>query len=143
MIQEWERLCFIQQEMKKLQHWMISTFPITASKWTHPDAGVFTIQETSLKETTKLKEIRGFDKRLLSPAPHYLEPYTMLNIFTYVHDAMQEVKQLQTDHGDGNVLLGIGRALGATIESLAKLTKFSFAFHLFKHGFFSRHIFKF
>ena len=33
---------------------------------------------------------------------------------------MQEVKQLQTDHGDGSVLFGIGRALGATIESLAK-----------------------
>ena len=44
----------------------------------------------------------------------------MLNIFTYVHDAMHEVKQLQTDHSDGSVLLGIGRALGATIESLAK-----------------------
>ena len=214
MIQEWERQCFIQQEMTKLQRWMISTFLNTASKWIHPDAGVlvhnvgdalqleqckkisiyrihlnrkindtcyhdfpisipsdntarflkifdrqvvrtssitlcknlpsltylrdynseyylitsegnvsaFTIQETSLKETAtiKLKEIRGFDKRLLSPAPHYLEPYTMLNIFTYVQEAMQEVKQLQTNHGDGNVLLGIGRALGATIESLAK-----------------------
>ena len=33
---------------------------------------------------------------------------------------MQEVKQLQTYQGDGSVLLGIGRVLGATIESLAK-----------------------
>ena len=102
------------------------------------NASAFTIKETFLKETAtiKLKEIRGFDKRFLSPAPHYLEPYTMLNIFTYVHDAMQEVKQLQTDHGDGNVLFGIGRVLRATIESLAKLSEFSFAFHLFKHSFF-------
>ena len=36
MIQEWERLCFIQQEMTKLQHWMISIFPNTAFEMDTP-----------------------------------------------------------------------------------------------------------
>ena len=44
----------------------------------------------------------------------------MLNIFSYVHNAVQEVKYLQTQNGDGNVLLGIGKALGIAIESAAK-----------------------
>ena len=44
----------------------------------------------------------------------------MLKIFSDVHDAMQELKNLQMDHGDGDTLLGIGKALGATLESVAQ-----------------------
>ena len=44
----------------------------------------------------------------------------MLKIFSDVHDAMQELKNLQMDHGDGDTLLGIGKALGATLGSVAQ-----------------------
>ena len=43
----------------------------------------------------------------------------MLEIFSDVHYAMQEVKSLQTDHENGDTLLGISKALGATLESVA------------------------
>ena len=64
----------------------------------------------------KTKRIRGYDKRLLKKTQEKLEPHVMLNIFSYVHDMVQEVKTLQEEQGDGNVLLGIGRALGAALE---------------------------
>ena len=41
----------------------------------------------------------------------------MLETFSNVHDAMQELKDPQIDDGDGGTLLGIGRALGATLQS--------------------------
>ena len=44
----------------------------------------------------------------------------MLEIFLNNHDAMQELKDLQLDNGDGNTLLRIGRALGATLQSAAQ-----------------------
>ena len=44
----------------------------------------------------------------------------MLEIFPDVHDAMQELKDLQMDHGDGDTLLEIGKALGATLELVAQ-----------------------
>ena len=44
----------------------------------------------------------------------------MLEIFYNVHDAMHELKDLQMDHADGDTLLGIGSALGATLESVAQ-----------------------
>ena len=44
----------------------------------------------------------------------------MLEIFSDVRDAMQELKDLQIAHGDGDTLLGIGKALGATLESVAQ-----------------------
>ena len=37
-----------------------------------------------------------------------------------VHDAVEELKDVQMDNGDGDTLLGIGRALGATLESVAQ-----------------------
>ena len=43
----------------------------------------------------------------------------MLQIFSNIHDAMQELKDLRINNGDGNALLGIGRALGATLQSAA------------------------
>ena len=64
----------------------------------------------------KTKRIQGYDKRLLKKTQEKLEPYVMLNVFSYVHDMVQEVKTLQEEQGDGNVLLGIGRALGAALE---------------------------
>ena len=42
----------------------------------------------------------------------------MLEIFSNVHDAMQVLKDIQMDNGDGDMLLGIGRALGATWQSV-------------------------
>ena len=214
MVKEWERICFLQKEISKLQHWMIATFPSTASRWIQPDSGVLVhtvgdalqieecqkiyeykvhfdrkinktcysnfpvsithdnttrflriidrhavkfspnipcksrppitylkdinnkyhmitadgnisqviLHSNTIKETKEiqLKKIKGFNEKLLTKSPHVLEPYTMLNIFTYVHDAIQEIKELQVEQGGGNVLLSIGRALGSTIESLAK-----------------------
>ena len=67
-----------------------------------------------------LQPIRGYDERLLAKPPHVLEPYAMLTSFSYVHDALNEVKNLQVQQGGGNVLVGIGKALGATIQSTAK-----------------------
>ena len=75
-----------------------------------------TISELPYFQTT---HIHGYDDRLLIHPPDKLEPYTMLEIFSDVHDAMQELKDLQMDHGDGDTLLGIVRALGATLESVA------------------------
>ena len=64
--------------------------------------------------------IHGYDDRLLTHSPDKLKPYTMLEIFSDVRDAMQELKDLQIAHGDGDTLLGIGKALGATLESVAQ-----------------------
>ena len=80
------------------------------------------LHSNTIKETKEiqLKKIKGFNEKLLTKLPHVLEPYTMLSIFTYAHNAIQEIKELQVEQGGGNVLLGIGRALDSTIESLAK-----------------------
>ena len=43
----------------------------------------------------------------------------MLEIFSDVHDAMQEVKSLQMDHEHDDTLLEMSKALGATLESVA------------------------
>eukprot|EP00111_Clytia_hemisphaerica_P021766 TCONS_00064000-protein len=40
IIQEWERLCFIQQEVSRIQRWMIAAFPTTAARWIHQESGV-------------------------------------------------------------------------------------------------------
>ena len=63
-------------------------------------------------------QIHDYGDRLLTHFPDKLESYAMLEIFSNVHDAMQELKDLQMDNGDGDTLLGIGRALGATLESV-------------------------
>ena len=76
-----------------------------------------TISELPYFQTTR---IHGYDDQLLTHSHDKLEPYTMSEIFSNVHDAMQELKDLQMDHGDGDTLLGIGKALGATLESVAK-----------------------
>ena len=60
MIQEWEKLCFILQEMTKLQHWMISTFPNTASKWIHPDAGVLVHTVDNVLQLEQCKQISNY-----------------------------------------------------------------------------------
>ena len=75
---------------------------------------------TSELPAFKTTRIHGYDNRPLTNSPDKLEPYTMLEIFSNVHDAMQELKDLQMDNGDGDTLLGIGRALGATLQSAAQ-----------------------
>ena len=35
MAREGERLCFMQQEITRLQHWMISVYPSTTDPWVH------------------------------------------------------------------------------------------------------------
>ena len=40
MAREREIICFIQQEIEKLQHWMVSTFPSTGGKRIHSQQGV-------------------------------------------------------------------------------------------------------
>ena len=53
--------------------------------------------------------------------PHHLEPYAMLDeVLMHVHNALQEVKRLQVEHGNGNVLLWIKKALGSTIAETAQ-----------------------
>ena len=76
-----------------------------------------TISELPYFQTTR---IHGYDDRLLIHSPDKLEPYTMLEIFSDVHDAVQELKDLKMDHGDCDSLLDIGKALGATLEPVAE-----------------------
>ena len=83
--------------------------PVPVLEDTTPDLPAF--------QTTQLHR---YDDRLLTNSPDRLEPYTMLEIFSNVHDAMQELKDLQMHNGDGNTLLGIGRPLGATLQSAAQ-----------------------
>lgn len=40
MAREREIICFIQQEIEKLQHWMVSTFPSRGGKRIHSQQGV-------------------------------------------------------------------------------------------------------
>jgi len=47
----------------------------------------------------KIKAIKGYDLRLLTKTPKTLEPYAVLNIFSEVHDAIRELKDLQMQHG--------------------------------------------
>ena len=72
-----------------------------------------TISELPYFQTTR---IHGYDDQLLTHSSDRLEPWTMLEIFSNVHDAMQELKEFQMNHGNHDTLLGIGRALGATLE---------------------------
>ena len=117
---------------------MISVFPSTATHFVHQRPGtqveimgdalevklckpilnyrIYNISELPYFQTTR---IHGYDDRLLTHSPEKLEPYTMLEIFSDVHYAMQEVKSLQMDHENGDTLLGISKALGATLESVA------------------------
>ena len=44
----------------------------------------------------------------------------MLEIFSDIDDALLELKDPQMDHGDGDTLLGIGKVLGATLESVTQ-----------------------
>ena len=93
-------------------------FLISANSTVTPTPGLGdTISELPYFQTTR---IHGYDDRLLTHSHDKLEPYTMSEIFSNVHNAMQELKDLQMDHGDGDTLLGIGKALGATLESVAK-----------------------
>ena len=61
--------------------------PVSVLEDTTPDPPVF--------QTTRL---HGYDNQLLTHSPDKLEPYTMLEIFSNVHDAMQELKDLQMDN---------------------------------------------
>ena len=94
------------------RHFLISAnasvTPVPVLEDTTPDLPAF--------QTTRL---HGYGDRLLTHSPDKLEPYTMLGIFSNVHDAMQQLKDLQMDNVDGDTLLGIGRALGATLKSAA------------------------
>ena len=64
--------------------------------------------------------IHGYNDRLLTHSPDQLEYYRMLEIFSDVHDAVQELKYFQIDNEDGNTLLGIGWALGATLKCVTQ-----------------------
>ena len=76
-----------------------------------------TISELVYFQTTR---IHDNDDWLLTHSSDKLEPYKMLEIFSNVHDAIQELKDLQMDNGDGDTLLGIGTALGATLKSVSQ-----------------------
>ena len=212
IIQEWERLCFVQQEVSRIQRWMIEVFPTTAARWIHQESGVTvhligealqvhrclkisnyrlitnrkvgnycyadipikapysnTIRflrltdrqvmdkshkincserppVTYLQNTdgsydvidrdgnvtkatpkkqfkganfVKLARIRGYDSRMIQKPPHHLAPYSMLNIFTEIHESMEEMRRIQMEHGNGNLLTGIGVGLGGIIQAAA------------------------
>ena len=57
---------------------------------------------------------------MLKQPPVRLEHYPLLDILSYVHDAVMEVKNKQQDQWDVNVFLEIGRALGSAIEGAAR-----------------------
>lgn len=57
---------------------------------------------------------------MLKQPPVRLEHYALLDILSYVHDAVMEVKNKQQDQWDVNVFLEIGRALGSAIEGAAR-----------------------
>ena len=64
--------------------------------------------------------IHRHDNLFLTHSLDQLESYTLFEIFSDVHDAMQELKDLQMDSEDGDMLLEIWRGLGATLESVAQ-----------------------
>ena len=65
-------------------------------------------------------QIHGYVDWLLTHSPDKLEPYMILGIFSDIYNSMQELKDLQMDNGDGDTLLGAGRALVSTLESVAQ-----------------------
>lgn len=67
-------------------------------------------------ENFKLNKIPGYFKRLFKKNPPYLELYVMLEIFSYLYDAVMYVKNIQQQYGNGNFPIGFGRAFGYTIE---------------------------
>ena len=64
--------------------------------------------------------IHGYNDPLFSYSLDKLEPYTMLDFFSGIRDALQELKDLQMDSGGRDTLLGTGRDLGSTLESIAE-----------------------
>ena len=76
-----------------------------------------TASELPYFQTTR---IHGYDERLITHSPEKLKPSTMLEFSSDINDVMQEVKDLQMDHEDGDTLRGIGKSLAATLESVAQ-----------------------
>ena len=213
MIRDWERICFIQDELQKIQKWMIHTFPTSSARWVHQKSGVVvhpagdamhisrcmeiedytilfnrTVNETCYRDfpvineetkstkflriidrqliaispkvncsertqhtylkaengtyylitaegdvkeanisqdtakephDTNLKKLRGYHPEWIVKVPEHLEPYAIMDILSYTHDAINEVKNLQSNHGGGNLLVGIARTIGAVFEEAA------------------------
>ena len=46
----------------------------------------------------------GYDNQLLTHSPDKLESYTMLQIFSNIHDGMQELKDFKMDNGEMGIL---------------------------------------
>ena len=57
-----------------------------------------TDEEVKMMKSTK---IEGFDERLLQKQPLHLEPYAVLQIMSYIYDAVTELKKIQEKHGGG------------------------------------------
>ena len=49
------------------------------------------------------KRIPGYNERLLTQFSDWLKPEARLNIFSYVHDTIHELKYIQTENDDENV----------------------------------------
>ena len=78
----------------------------------------------TMRNKSQVHFINLFAKIMLTsftyPFSRQTRTQPMSEIFPDVHDAMLELKDLQMDHGDGDTLLGIDKALGATLESVAQ-----------------------
>lgn len=76
------------------------------------------INRNTAKEphNTNLKKLRGCNPDWIVKVPEHLEPYALSDIISYTHDAIIEVKNLQTNQGGGNLLVGIAKAIGTVFE---------------------------
>ena len=68
MIREWERTCFVQKELQKIQRWMINTFPTSSARWIHQQAGVVVHPAGDALHVSKCMQIENykihFDRKL-------------------------------------------------------------------------------
>ena len=60
MIREWQRICFVQNELQRIQKWMINTFPTSSAKWIHQHAGVIVHPAGDALHVSKCMQIESY-----------------------------------------------------------------------------------
>ena len=63
--------------------------------------------------------LRGYDERMVESRPQKLEPYSVLQIMSETHETIQTLQVLSDTQGGGDVLTGIGKGLGASLNAVA------------------------
>ena len=93
MAREWERLCFLQREVKQLQKWMVSVLPSTSADFIHQQPGTQVEAIDDALEVKLCKPILNYrivtTQRIKSTCYHHFPiklPYRNMTYFLKISD---------------------------------------------------------